>query len=138
MGKPKLKQSTITIDTINGQTTTVEGCLELNVFIGTTDVHADFYLMKPGKMITPVILGQPWQRHYNGVPNWKQEGLNFETDEVEFFTPFFNDDTFVNDQQSESESTKEEANTSNYVVEKEEQPPTSKATTKSPQHKQQR
>ncbi|KAI5079972.1 hypothetical protein GOP47_0005451 [Adiantum capillus-veneris] len=32
---------------------------------------------KKGRMITPVILGTPWQRTYNGVPNWKQQGINF-------------------------------------------------------------
>ena len=77
LGKPRLNTSTINPDTISGPTISVEGSFKLEVFIGTTDVHAEFYVMKPGTMVAPVILGQLWQRQYNGVPNWQEDGLNF-------------------------------------------------------------
>ena len=44
--------------------------------------------MKPGKLTPTVILGQPWQRTYNAVLNWKWEGINFEVDGVKLFSPF--------------------------------------------------
>ena len=59
MGKPKLKCSTKSIDMFKG-TTIVHGCLNLNVFIGTTDVHKRFYVLKLGHLETPIILGHPW------------------------------------------------------------------------------
>ena len=63
--------------------------------------------MKPGMMETSVILGQPWQRRYNGVPNWRQEGINFETAEAKFFTPFYDDSLSVSEHSSETNSIKE-------------------------------
>ena len=69
IGKPTLDRSFIIVDTVSGQTNVVKGCLNLDVFIGTTEVHERFFVMKPGQMNTPIILGQPWQRQYNGVPN---------------------------------------------------------------------
>ena len=69
IGKPPMEKSVIIIDTVSGQTNSVEGCLDLEVFIGATNVCERFFVMKPGMMETSVILGQPWQRRYNGVPN---------------------------------------------------------------------
>ena len=51
----------------------------------------------------PVILGQPWQRTYKGVPNWRREGINFEYDHARFFTPFLKDEDFATDTESEAE-----------------------------------
>ena len=76
--KPKLNHSTIEVDTISGTTIKVEGKMNLQVFIGPTNVHAEFVVMKPGTLTTPVILGQSWQRQFNGIINWREEGLNFE------------------------------------------------------------
>ena len=73
--------------------------------------------LKPGQMCTPIILGQPWQHQYNKVPNWKQEGINFETEEAKFFTPFFDDASSNSDQMSETKSRQEAAiNSSNKQV----------------------
>ena len=69
----------------------MEGYLELEVFIGATNVCERFFVMKPRMMETTVILGQPWQRRYNGVPNWKQEGIYFEIEEAKFFTAFYDE-----------------------------------------------
>ena len=116
IGKPTLEKSSIIIDTMSGQTNVVEGCLNLDVFIGTTDVHKRFFVMKPGQKNTPFILGQPWQRQYNGVPNWKQEGINFETKEAKFFTPFFDENSSASDHARETQSVQEAAINSNKQV----------------------
>ena len=71
LGQPQFKHSTLAIDAIMRQSTLVEGELELPIFIGTTDVHAYFVAMKLGVMDALIILGQPWQRQYNAVPNWR-------------------------------------------------------------------
>ena len=42
IGKPN-EPSSIIIDIVSGQTNAVEGCLNMNVFIGTTDVHKKFF-----------------------------------------------------------------------------------------------
>ncbi len=78
VGRPKLIPSTTTIDTFVGDSNPVEGYLDLPVHIGNINVHHRFYVMKPRKLTSSVILGQPWQRTYNGVLNWKWEGINFE------------------------------------------------------------
>ena len=93
LGQPKLDQSTIRIDTFSGLTMAVEGNLKLQVFIGNTDVHAEFLVMKPGMLATPIILGQSWQQQFNGIINWREEGLNFEVDGSRYFTPFYNEET---------------------------------------------
>ena len=46
LGKQMLKWSSATIDTMSGQRNLVEGCLTMDVFIGTTNVHERFFLMK--------------------------------------------------------------------------------------------
>ena len=69
IGKPPMEKLVITVDTVSGQTNPVEGCLDLEVFIGATNVCERFFVMKPRMMETSVILGQPWQRRYSGVPN---------------------------------------------------------------------
>ena len=69
IGKPPINQSGILVDTVSGQTNPVEGGIDLEVFIGDTNVCERFFVMKPGMMETLVILGQPWQRRYNGGPN---------------------------------------------------------------------
>ena len=104
IGKPPMKQSGISVDTVSGQTNPVEGGLDLEVFIGATNVCERFFVMKPGMMETLVILGQPWQRRYNGVPNWRQEGINFETTEAKFFTPFYDDSLSILKHSSETTS----------------------------------
>ena len=91
LGKPTLCESKTTLMTFSKETNHVEGYLDLPIYIGNTNVHHRFYVMKPGKANTPVILGQPWQRTYNGVPNWRREGINFEYDHARLFTPFLKD-----------------------------------------------
>lgn len=95
LGKPTLCESKITLMTFSKETNHVEGYLDLPIYIGNTNVHHRFYVMKPGKANTPVILGQPWQRTYNGVPNWRREGINFEYDNARLFTPFLKDEDFA-------------------------------------------
>ena len=90
------------------ETNHVEGYLDLPIYIGNTNVHHRFYVMKPGKANTPVILGQPWQRTYNGVPNWRREGINFEYDQARLFTPFLKDEDFATDTESDDEETSQE------------------------------
>ena len=60
IGKPPINQSGISVETMSGQTNPVEGGLDLEVFIGATNVCERFFVMKPGMMETSVILGQPW------------------------------------------------------------------------------
>ena len=60
------------VDTILGHKNAVEGCLNMKVFIGAADVHKRFFVMKPGKMYTPIILGQPWQRQYDCTLKWNK------------------------------------------------------------------
>ena len=105
LGKPKLSKSTLQIDTISGSTIGVEGHINLLVFIGSTDVHAEFYVMKPGTMTTPIILGQSWQRQFNGITNWREEGLNFEVGGNKYFTPFYNEETSSQSEASEKART---------------------------------
>ena len=70
VGKPKLIPSTTTIDTFLGDSNPSEGYFDLPIFTaGNINVHHRFYVMKPGKLTSSVILGQPWQRTYNGVLN---------------------------------------------------------------------
>ena len=107
IGKPPINQTGISVETMSGQTNPVEGGLDLEVFIGATNVCERFFVMKPGMMETSVILGQPWQRRYNGVPNWRQEGINFETTEAKFFTPFYDDSLSVLDHSSETNNIKD-------------------------------
>ena len=102
IGKPPMEKSSIIVDTLSGQTNPVEGCLDLEVFIGATNVCERLFVMKPRMMETSVILGQPWQRHYNGVPNWKQDGINFETEKAKFFTPFYKEYFSVSEHASET------------------------------------
>ena len=53
--------------------------------------------MNPGKLTSPVILCQPWQRTYNGIPNWRREGINFEIDNARLFTPFMDEESVSSD-----------------------------------------
>ena len=78
LGKPTLCESKTTLTSFSKDTNPVEGYLDLPIFIGNTNVHHRFYVMKLGKANMLVTLGQPWQRTYNGIPNWRREGINFE------------------------------------------------------------
>ena len=82
--------------------------MDLPIYIGNTNVHHRFYVMKPGKANTPVILVQPWQRTYNGVPNWRREGINFEYDQARLFTPFLKNEDFATDTESDDEEPSKE------------------------------
>ena len=55
-----------------------------------------------------VILGQPWQRAYNGVPNRRREGINFEYDQAILFTPFLSEEDFALDLDSNKDEAEEE------------------------------
>lgn len=59
VGKPTLVSSNTILTSLVGESTPVEGYLYLLVFIGNTNAHHKFYVMKPGKLTLPVILGQP-------------------------------------------------------------------------------
>ena len=50
IGKPKLVPSNTLLTSFVGESTPVKGCLDLPVFIGNTNVHHKFYVMKPGKL----------------------------------------------------------------------------------------
>ena len=123
LGKPTLNPCNLTINTISGSNITVEGMIKLPVFIGTTDVHAEFVVMKTGTLDTPVILGQPWQRTYNGATNWREEGINFEVDENKYFTPFFNEETSSQSDSTEVQNKVQEPKTQ---ITKPASPPTNK------------
>ena len=43
----------------------VEGILILEVLVNDTKLYHNFYVMKPKRMVLPIILGQPRQRQYN-------------------------------------------------------------------------
>ena len=106
-------------------TTSVKGSLNLEVFIGTIDVHAKLYLIKPGTMVASVILGQLWQRQYNAVPRWREEGLKIEIDGARYFTPFYNEETCSQLSHSDVEEIIAR-NELNEVEEIQKQPPQSK------------
>ena len=97
LGKPTLCESKTMLTSFSKETNPVEGYLDLPIFIGNTNVHHIFYVMKQGKANMPVILVQPWQRTYNGVPNWWREGINFKYDHARLFTPFLKDEDFATD-----------------------------------------
>ena len=78
LGKPKLCASSTRIATYAGDYDQVEGILILLVFINDTNLAHKFYVMKPKRMVSPIILGQPWQRQYNCWVNWKKEGILYE------------------------------------------------------------
>ena len=80
LGKPNLCESKTTLTSFSKDTNPIEGYLDLPIFIGNTNVHHRFYVMKPGKANMLVILGQPWQRTYNKghtteYPIGKERGL---------------------------------------------------------------
>ena len=89
--------------------------------------------MKLGKINMHVILGQPWQRTYNGVPNWRREGINFEYDHARLFTPFLSEDDFTSD--SDSDKDKEEVDEARK--EKDEAVDSTKTKEQTSQHKDQ-
>ena len=103
VGKPKLIPSTTTIDTFLGDSNPVEGYLDLPVLIGNINVHHRFYVMKPGKLTSSNILGQPWQRTYNGVMSWKREGINFEVDKVKLLSPYLGKDCYPSSSEADNE-----------------------------------
>ena len=76
--KPTITPSTTTIDSFVRDSNPIEGYLDLQILIGNTNVCHRFYVMKLGKLTSPIILGQPGQQTYNGVPNCEREGINFE------------------------------------------------------------
>ena len=55
-----MEKSAIIVDRVSGHTNPVEGCLDLEVYIGATNGCERFFVMKPRMMETTVILGQPW------------------------------------------------------------------------------
>lgn len=60
IGKPPLTSTNTQVGGFEGKYSVVEGLLKLPLFIGAcaTNLVHKFYVMKPGKMLTPVILGQ--------------------------------------------------------------------------------
>ena len=56
IGKPTLIPSKTILTSFVGESTPVEGCLDLPIFIGNTNVHHKFYVMKPRKLTSPVII----------------------------------------------------------------------------------
>ena len=50
INKPTLYKSATTLTSFVGETNPVEGYLDLPLFIGNTNVHHRFYVMKPGKV----------------------------------------------------------------------------------------
>ena len=59
--------------------------------------------MKPKWMVSPIILGQPWQRQYNCRVNWKKEGILYEENDQELFEPFLGEDSYAYLDSDESE-----------------------------------
>ena len=104
---PKLVPSNTILTSFVGESTPVEGCLDLPVFIGNTNVHHKFYVMKPGKLTSPVILGQPCQHTYNGIPNWRREGINFKIDKSRLFTPFVDEESVSSDSEDKDKAKEE-------------------------------
>jgi hypothetical protein len=96
IGQPPLTYSKTQVGTFVGDHSTVVGLIELPLFIGKCNsnlVHK-FYVMKPGTMLTPVILGQPWQRKYNCRPDWKREGVLFTAKNMKVFEPFLSKECY--------------------------------------------
>lgn len=103
IGKPMVTPSTTTIDSFAGDSNPIEGYLDLQIFIGNTNVGHRFYVLKPRKLALSVILDQPWQQMYNGVPNWQREGINFEIDGDPLFTPFLGEDFYPSESHTHNE-----------------------------------
>ena len=104
MGNPKLEPSTITLASYTGDASTVEGYLDIQMYIHDTDVSHRFYVLRQGHGNTPVLLGLPWQRHYNGLPSWKKEGITYEVNDKEFFQPFMGAEFYTEEEAKESKS----------------------------------
>lgn len=102
--KPVLTPSKTTVATFIGNQAGVEGYLELALFLNETNVQGKFFVMKPGQLTTPVVLGQPWMRTYNGVPKWKKEGLTFEVDNNKQFIPFLGQEYYSSDDEKNLEN----------------------------------
>ena len=57
IGKPTLVPSNTILKSFVGESTPVEGYLDLLIFIGNTNVHHIFYVMKPKTLTSR---GHPW------------------------------------------------------------------------------
>ena len=106
MGNPTLEPSTITLASYTGDASSVEGYLDIQIYIHDTDVSHRFYVLRQGHGNTPVLLGLPWQRHYNGLPSWKKEGITYEVNDKEFFQPFMGAEFYTEEEAKESKSEK--------------------------------
>ena len=58
--KLELCASSTRIATYAGDYDQVEGILILEVFVNDTNLAHKFYVMKPKRMVSPIILGQSW------------------------------------------------------------------------------
>ena len=104
LGKPELCASSTRIATYAGDYDQVEGILILEVFVNDTNLAHKFYVMKPKRMVSPIILGQPWQRQYNCRVNWKKEGIQYDDNDHELFEPFLGEDSYAYSDSDESEA----------------------------------
>lgn len=106
--KPLLLPTKLKVATFAGDYKGAEGYFDLTVFVNDIDVSHRFYVMKPGEMVHLVILGLPWQRTYNAIPQWKKDGLLFTTGEKEAFEPFLAEECYFDDTDSETEDSEED------------------------------
>lgn len=80
------------IGTYAGDYDTVEGLLELPTFVNDANLAHKFYVMKPSKMIPPVLLGQTWQRKYSCKLDWRKEGIIYANEDREVLEPFLGEE----------------------------------------------
>ena len=116
--KPTLCASSTRIATYAGDYDQVEGILVLEVFVNDTNLAHKFYVMKPKRMVSPIILGQPWQRQYNCRVNWKKEGIQYEDNDHEWFEPFLGEDSYAYSDSDESDRDASSSNTLNSQLKK--------------------
>lgn len=88
LGKPTLFEIDIVVGSFSGEPEFVEGICELPMLINGTNLLHEFFVVKSGQQVDPVILGQPWQREYDCCISWKNEGITYTCNKVNTFVPF--------------------------------------------------
>lgn len=107
--KPELETTKLKMTTFVGDKKGALGYCSLDLYIDETNVRHRFYVMKPGRMTAPILLGTPWQRVYNSAINWKEDGIDFVVNNKKMFEPFipkecYTDETDSKDDTSDNES----------------------------------
>ena len=83
--QPELHHTKLKVASFAGDRKGAIGYCDLDVVIGQTNVRHRFYVMKPGRMNSPMLLGTPWQRSYKSSTNWHKDGIDYAVNNQRFF-----------------------------------------------------